>query len=106
MTEQTHCLLQNVDKLLIGSRAPPTSHLQALPTTQRGWAIFSLQPAGAALSVPLKPDCRVSVSSVLLQQEVHKDLSATSTAAYGKLNGKDKNPSKMKEQKKNMEGNL
>lgn len=45
MTEQIHCLLQDVDELLIGSRAPPNSHLQAVPTTQRWWAIFSLQPA-------------------------------------------------------------
>lgn len=45
MTEQIHCLLQDVDELLIGSRAPPNSHLQAVPTTQRWWTIFSLQPA-------------------------------------------------------------
>lgn len=100
MTEQIPCLLQNVGELLIWSSTPPNSHLQVLPTTQRCWAIFALQPAGVAFSIPLKPDCRLSVSSVVLQQVVHEDLLGTSTARYEKLNGKDKNPSKTKERRK------
>lgn len=80
--------------------------MQALPAAQGGWAIFPLQPAGTALSTPLEPECRLSVSSVPLQQAAQKDLSGTSTAGYEKLNGKEKNPNTMKEQKKNVEGNL
>lgn len=97
MTEQIPCLLQNVGELLIWSSAPPNSHLQVLPTTQRWWAILSLQPAGIAFSIPLKPDGRLSVSSVVLQHAGHKDWSGTSTAKYEKLNGKEKNPNKTKE---------
>lgn len=58
---------------------------------------MSLQPAGIAFSIPLKPDGRLSVSSVVLQHAGHKDWSGTLTAKYEKLNGKEKNPNKTKE---------
>lgn len=97
MTEQIHCLLQNVDELLIGSRA-----LASSPCSPR--RVGHIPPP--ALSTPLQPECRLSGSPVVLQQAAHKDLLGTSTAGYEELNGKEKNPNTMKEQKKNVEGNL